>query len=447
MTDPPILRRAEDGYEQARQAAIWNGKKPDRFPDAIVVARDEADVVAAVRLANAEGWTIGIRSGGHAWSATGIRDGGLLLDLSSLDRWEIDPAARTAAVGPGARSQAFSRALGEHGLYFPTGTCSTVGVGGYTIGGGASFTGCMDGPACYRLTAIDAVTAEGELIHADDESHPDLMWAARGSGPGFFAAVTRLHLEVSPLPAAMRTSLYVYPVDVLGEFLEWILPVTLAAPENVANLWAAIESFLPFHQGTIIAHFPIAFADTDEEADALLEPFERSPILDRALVHQPPHPWTWDDGYAQVDQLYPKGFRYRSDALWVNAEDDAFLEPLDRIIRSLPTSHSHVLWAPWKTREHPNAAYSLHTPLSVHVYGVGEEQHEDEPLDTFVRDAMRSLEPYSIRGGKVNDHDLVSFPKYVLGPEETERLKELKATYDPEGRFHSYLGTPEPVAS
>ena len=273
------------------------------------------------------------------------------------------------------------------------------------------------------------------------------MWAARGSGPGFFAAVTRLHLEVSPLPAAMRTSLYVYPVDVLGEFLEWILPVTLAAPENVSNLWAAIESFLPFHQGTIVAHFPIAFADTDEEADALLEPFERSPVLDRALVHQPPHPWTWDDGYAQVDQLYPKGFRYRSDALWVNAEDDAFLEPLDRIVRSLPTSHSHVLWAPWKTREHPNAAYSLHTPLSVHVYGVGEEQHEDEPLDAFVRDAMRSLEPYSIRGGKVNDHDLVSFPKYVLGPEETERLKELKARYDPDGRFHSYLGTPEPVAS
>ena len=37
-------------------------------------------------------------------------------------------------------------------------------------------------------------------------------------------------------------------------------------------------------------------------------------------------------------------------------------------------------------------------------------------LDTFVRDAMRSLEPFSIRGGKVNDHDLVSFPKYVIGP-------------------------------
>ncbi len=445
MTDLPILRRGDAGYEEARQAAMWNGKKPDRFPDAIVLARDEADVVAAVQLANVEDWTIGIRSGGHAWSATGVRDGGLLLDLSSLDRWEIDPVARTVAVGPGARSQAFSHALGEHGLYFPTGTCSTVGLGGYVLGGGASFTGCMDGPACYGLTAVDVVTAEGELIHADDDSHPELMWAARGSGPGFFAAVTRLYLDVKLLPAAMRTSLYVYPAKVLDEFLEWVLPTTLAAPENVSNLWASIESFLPHYQGTIIAHFPIAFADTDEEADALLEPFERSPVLDRALVHQPPHPWTFDEGYAQVDQLYPKGYRYRSDALWVNA-DDAFLEPLSEIIRSLPTSHSHVLWAPWKARDHPNAAYSLHTPVSVHVYGVGEEPHEDEPLDAFVRTAMESLEPFSVRGGKINDHDLVSFPKYVLGPEQTQRLKELKATYDPAGRFHSYRGTPEPVA-
>src|SRR4051794_8513208 len=149
MGDLPILRRGDDRYEQARQAAIWNGKKPDRFPDAIVVARDEADVVAAVRLANAEGWTIGIRSGGHAWSATGVRDGGLLLDLSALDSWVIDPAARTVAVGPGARSQAFARALGEHGLYFPTGTCSTVGIGGGTTagGGGGSPAGGRAAPA------------------------------------------------------------------------------------------------------------------------------------------------------------------------------------------------------------------------------------------------------------------------------------------------------------
>jgi FAD/FMN-containing dehydrogenase len=115
-SDIPILRRGEDRYEDARRAAIWNGKKPDRFPAAVVVARDVDDVVAAVRLAGEEGWTIGIRSGGHAWSANAVRDGGLLLDLSRLDDCEVDPEARTATAGPGMRSQAFQKQVAAHGL-------------------------------------------------------------------------------------------------------------------------------------------------------------------------------------------------------------------------------------------------------------------------------------------------------------------------------------------
>lgn len=448
MSDLPILRRGEIGYEQARQAAIWNGKKPDRFPEAIVVARDDADVVAAVRLAATEGWTVGVRSGGHGWSAPAVRDGGLLLDLSGFNTWEIDPVARTASAGPGVRSQVFQQALGEHGLYFPTGTCPTVALGGFVLGGGTGFTCTKDGSACYSLTAIDVVTADGELVHADDQSHPDLLWAARGSGPGFFAAVTRLYLKLHPIPAAMFGQLSVYPIDVVDEFLAWALPATLQAPDNVFNGWAAIESALPHYQGITIVHFPVAFADNEDQARAMLKCVDPPPFAHRALVQEPPRPWTWDDGYATINQLYAEGYRYRSDALWIKPDDDAFLAPLAQIIRSLPTNHSHVLWAPFKAHQpaHANAAYSLHTPLSVHVYGVGEQPHEDEPLDMFVRDAMISLEPYSIRGGKINDHDLVSFPKYVLAPEEGERLKKLKAQYDPDDRFHSYLGTPEPVA-
>ena len=115
-------------------------------------------MVEAVRLARTNGWTIGIRSGGHSWASNAVRDGGLLLDLSALDGIEIDAEARIARVGPGARGRVLQGALAEHGLYFPTGTCSTVGIGGYLLGGGASFTGQMDGPACHHLVAIDVVT-------------------------------------------------------------------------------------------------------------------------------------------------------------------------------------------------------------------------------------------------------------------------------------------------
>ena len=124
-----FFRRDDAGYEQARRAAVWNERKPERHPDAIAIARDEPDVVAAVRLALQPGRSIGIRSGGHSWVGNGVRDGGLPLDLSRLDDITVDPIARTAAVGPSAKGPAANEALAGHGLFFPTGDAPTVGIG------------------------------------------------------------------------------------------------------------------------------------------------------------------------------------------------------------------------------------------------------------------------------------------------------------------------------
>ena len=94
-----VFRRSEAGYEAARRATCRNERLPDRYPDIIVQATSEADVIAAVRLANANGWSVGVRSGGHSWSCNHVRDGGMLLDVSRLDAVTIDRAAILAARG------------------------------------------------------------------------------------------------------------------------------------------------------------------------------------------------------------------------------------------------------------------------------------------------------------------------------------------------------------
>jgi len=435
-----ILTRGDAGYEQARQDAIWNGKKPNRFPEAIALAEDPDDVVDALRLARERGWRIGVRSGGHSWSGNAIRDGGLLLDVSRLNDFSIDVENRTASVGPGTRGAELQRALNDRGLYFPTGTCQSVAIAGYTLGGGASFTGKKDGPAAHALRAVDVVTAEGELVHADDHSHPDLIWAARGSGPNFFAAVTRLHLDLQPLPGAMYTALYVYPVEVIDEFLAWSVELLHSTPAEVAELWMAIKSWFPHYDGTIFAQTPVVFASDTEEALRLLEPFERSPLLERAIAHQTPHPWTFPEGYALLDQLYVKGNRYRSDALWMNAQSDGFVDAVKDVILSLPTQWSHVLWAPAAPVEHPNASYSVHSEISVHPYGVCQDPTDDAAVIGYVEQSMRRLMPHSTGGGKVNDCDLTSFPKDILSKENAARLETVRTKYDPDGRFHPALG-------
>jgi FAD/FMN-containing dehydrogenase len=129
--DCPVFFRGEAGYEEARTKTVWNGRKPDRYPEVIVQAGSEQDVVHAVKYAAAHGMKIGIRSGGHSWSSSFLRQDGLLLDLSKLDEASVEPETRTAVAGPGCFGGTLNKKAAASGLMFPGGPCPTVGLGGY----------------------------------------------------------------------------------------------------------------------------------------------------------------------------------------------------------------------------------------------------------------------------------------------------------------------------
>ena len=136
LSSERIFFRGADGYETARRDTVWNGLVPDRFPDVIVQAHDTDDVVAAIRYARANDHQVGVRSGGHSWAASHLRDGGLLLDVSRLDYCTVDADRMTAEVGPGKVASVFAAELDSQGLFFPTGHCEGICLGGYLLAGG-----------------------------------------------------------------------------------------------------------------------------------------------------------------------------------------------------------------------------------------------------------------------------------------------------------------------
>lgn len=71
---------------------------------------------------------------------------------------------------------------------------------------------------------MEIVTANGQHLLINKDSHPDLFWAARGAGPGFPAIVTRLYLRTRPL-LEMYQSLYFYPVSLFKKVLQWAINV------------------------------------------------------------------------------------------------------------------------------------------------------------------------------------------------------------------------------
>jgi FAD/FMN-containing dehydrogenase len=84
---------------------MWNRRVPMRYPDVVVQPHCDDDVVAAVRMARQRGLKIAVRSGGHSWAASFLRDGGMLIDLSGMCEFTVDAEARSARLQPGSRGQ------------------------------------------------------------------------------------------------------------------------------------------------------------------------------------------------------------------------------------------------------------------------------------------------------------------------------------------------------
>lgn len=241
-----LIRRGDLGYEGTRTGAVWNEATPRWRPDAIVRAATEADVVHAVAWARAQGLRVSMRSGGHNWSGSPLRDGGLLLDLSGLRQCGITPAhgtgPATAAVGPGATGQDLVAALTPQGLAFPVGHCPTVAVGGFLLSGGLGWNSRAWGASCADVREIRAVTADGRTVTCSDTEHPDLFWAARGAGPGFCAAVTGFRLALHPHPAAIMTAGLTFPLAEVTRVTDWAEPLARRLPPYVETAFVLASS-------------------------------------------------------------------------------------------------------------------------------------------------------------------------------------------------------------
>jgi FAD/FMN-containing dehydrogenase len=431
-----LLRRNEPGYEAARRDCVWNGRIADRFPDLIVQAAAEEDVVRAVRLAREEGMSIGVRSGGHSWAGSHLRDGGLLLDLSRLTESSIDADSRTAIVQPGVRGSMLIENLREHELFFPVGHCQGVALGGYLLQGGYGWLSRVFGPACMSVTAIDLVTADGEQLHADEATNPDLLWAARGAGPGFFAIVTRFHLRLHPWPRTAMNSIYLYPFELAEEVFGWAHEIGPSVPRSVEMML-----FLQRPTGgeRMIGVTGPVLADSEEEARNALAVLDTCPVRDNAAAASPCMPTQLSDLVAASRILFPDGNRFAVDNMWTSAPVGALLPGLRKIAETLPAEPSHCMWMNWgPSPERPDMAYSLEDDIYIALYASWRDPADDERYASWPADRMREMEQLAT-GIQLADENLGVRPARFLSDDNLRRLDQVRAEYDPDGLFHSWM--------
>jgi FAD/FMN-containing dehydrogenase len=329
----------DDGYDAARR--VWNGAI-DRHPALIARASGTSDVVTAVRFARERGLPVSVRGGGHSAAGFAVADGALMIDLSAMKTIRIDPAARTAVAGPGLLWQELDAATQAFGLATTGGVVGSTGIAGLTLGGGIGWLDRLAGLTCDNLLEAEVVTAEGEVLRASSDAHPDLFWALRGGG-GNFGVVTSFTYRLHPVAQAFG-GLLVYTMDRATDVLQAYRELSADAPDQLA-LYAGLVTarptpFVPEHlRGRrVVGLIPAYFGSADEAARALAPLRELgAPVVDLT------RPMSYLDVQRLTDGLNPPAMHHYYTAEWLHGLDDPVIEALVEAAGDAPSPHSAVV--------------------------------------------------------------------------------------------------------
>ncbi|WP_255149392.1 FAD-binding oxidoreductase [Halorarius halobius] len=435
----PVLLPDDDEYHEAR--TVWNGMI-DKRPAVVVQCTGTADVVAAVNAARESDMELSVHGGGHNVAGTAVTDGGLMVDLTPMNGVHVDRAAGTVRAEGGALLGDVDHETQLFGLATPLGAVSETGIAGLTLNGGYGHLSREYGLACDSLVSADVVTADGQVLTASTESHPDLFWAIRGGG-GNFGVVTSfeydLH-EVGPEVYGLFTWFHGDDAEAaLAGFREW----TGDAPREAGAL--AFTAHVPE-----LAEFPeaswgdpsVAFigsyrgdpADADEVFESLTERAE--PLADLS------GPMQFEALQSMLDEDYPDGMRYYWKSTFVTGLPDELLDVLVRYNERAPSALSTVdVWhlggAVAAVPQDATAFWHRDKPYMVNFEANWTDPDDDEANLAWAREGLAAVEELDVAGGRYGN-----FPGFEEDPVSLqfggnyERLVDVKTEYDPENLFH-----------
>src|ERR1700732_2194360 len=193
-----VILPGEQDYSEARK--VYNGMI-DKHPKLIVRCVNVADFRLAVGFARENDLVVAVRGGGHTGAGLATCDDGMVIDLSQMKGVRFNPSSSTIRAEPGCTQGDVNHVGQSFGVAVPAGVVSTTGMAGLTLGGGHGYLTRKYGLTIDNLLAVDMVLADGQLVRADANEHPDLFWAVRGGG-GNFGIVTSFLYQTCPVSDA-----------------------------------------------------------------------------------------------------------------------------------------------------------------------------------------------------------------------------------------------------
>lgn len=435
-----ILTADDEGYDEAR--AIWNGRF-DRYPGAIVGCRGTDDVIAAVNVARERGLLVSVRSGGHDYAGKSVADGALVIDLSLMDEIAIDAESNRARVGPGVRWGAFDGEAQAHGLAAAGGTVSTVGVAGFTLGGGSGWLTRKHGLALDNLLSAEVVLANGELVQASESENEDLFWALRG-GSGNFGVVVSFEVRLHDVGPHVLAGQILHPFGAAPEVLRFYRSFMDDAPDELQCFAfflrvPPLDIFPEQFHGKVALDLVMAHIGESSEAETALQPLRDfgEPFFNAVAEQE----------YTALQQAFdagmPSGNRWYTKAHELRELSDSGIETVIENVREMPGAFTMVYLGRGGgavERVEPAATAYPHrdAEYSLHIFPGWQEARDDERMIDWARTFHRAMTGDSTGGIYVNllEGD-ESDPKQAAWGDNYERLRKIKQTYDAENLFRN----------
>jgi FAD/FMN-containing dehydrogenase len=433
-----VIRPGDADYDRARR--VWNAAI-DRRPALIVRPRTADEVAVALGWGRLRDLPVAVRAGGHSPAGSGVVEGGLVVDLRSMTRLTIDAERRVASAETGLVWEEFNACAGLSGLTTPSGDIAAVGLAGLTLGGGFGLLSRNYGLTIDSLLEVELVTADGRVLTANAETHPDLFWAVRGGG-GNFGIATRMRFRLHPVATVLGGAI-VYPATagVLRAFVD----AAIAAPDELSTLAFAMHApplgFLPAEQhGRHVVSILVCDSGDLETADERLRPLRslagHTPLAD-ATARMP---------YAALFQLTEQAAIRRPQASRAgflrSIHDDtleAILEHTGRPTSPFSTAMLRVLGGAVARVAADATAFAHRDKVAfLNLQNVWDDPSDSEPHVAWVESFWHAVA--AATDGAYANYLGDEGPERIRAayPSPTyERLAAIKRRYDPDNVFRS----------
>lgn len=439
----PLLLPDDNGYDEAR--SVFNGMI-DRRPALVARCSGTADVITCVNFARDNTVSLSVKGGGHGVAGKAVCDDGLMIDLSRMKAVLVDPESRTARVQAGARLGDLDHETQAFGLAAPAGVDSRTGVAGLTLGGGNGHLARRYGLTADNLLAAEVVTADGNVVRANETENADLLWALKGGG-GNFGVVTTFEFRLYDIGQEILTAQAFHLFDDASDVFRFYRDFMIDAPDEVGCLALVMrippaDPFPQTHHGKLSIALVANYSAGIEEGKAHLKPVEEfgNPIFSAMM----PMPYTAFQ--SSFDDAQPDGARYYWKAHYIRELSDAAIDTVVAGTGEMPGEFTafgfetmggaiNKIASSATAFPHRDAAFNFA------LFGGWNDPAMDDEVIAWTRSLHESMEPYSTGGAYVNyiQGDAGDEIKEAYG-DNYERLQQVKSRYDPDNLFDAHQG-------